>query len=174
MSTPLGSGQFGMVSQGVWSSPSGPVNVAVKTLKPRSSETDKVKFLQEAAINGQFRHPNVVKLIGVVTSDQPVRKGFNTQILYYLGYPICDAKHLAFFFPVFDHKNFQNYSLSLNSLTKISYFEQLKLLCIIILQLATGVVIIVLDTFLYVQVMIVLELMSNGDLRNHLVKLKQR
>ena len=48
------------------------MDVAVKTLKPGSSETDKVKFLQEAAISGQFRHLNVVKLIGVVTADQPV------------------------------------------------------------------------------------------------------
>ena len=48
--------------------------MAVKTLKPGSTETDKIRFLQEAAINGQFRHPNVVKLIGVVTIDQPVSK----------------------------------------------------------------------------------------------------
>ena len=68
----LGSGQFGTVSQGVWSSPRGPIDIAVKTLKPGSTEHDKVKFLQEAAINGQFRHPNVVKLIGVVTIEQPV------------------------------------------------------------------------------------------------------
>ena len=56
----------------MWSSPKGPVGVAVKTLKPGSGETDKLRFLQEAAINGQFRHPNVVRLIGVVTIDQPV------------------------------------------------------------------------------------------------------
>jgi len=31
-----------------------------------------VKFLQEAAISGQFRHPNVVKLLGVVTVGEPV------------------------------------------------------------------------------------------------------
>ena len=68
----LGSGQFGTVSQGVWSSPTGSVHVAVKTLKPGCSEGDKIKFLQEAAINGQFRHPNIVKLIGVVTIGQPV------------------------------------------------------------------------------------------------------
>ena len=70
----MGSGQFGTVSKGVWSSPSGPVDVAIKTLKPGSDEIDKIKFLQEAAINGQFKHPNVVKLIGVVTLEQPVRK----------------------------------------------------------------------------------------------------
>ena len=47
--------------------------MAVKTLKPGSSEEDKVKFLREAAINGQFKHPNVVRLIGVVTVGEPVR-----------------------------------------------------------------------------------------------------
>ena len=57
----------------MWSSPQNSVDVAVKTLKPGSSELDKIKFLQEAAINGQFRHPNVVKLLGVVTIGQPVR-----------------------------------------------------------------------------------------------------
>ena len=46
--------------------------MAVKTLKPGSGVTDKLKFLQKAAINRQFRHPNVVRLIGVVTIDQPV------------------------------------------------------------------------------------------------------
>ena len=73
LSDHLGSGHFGTVSQGVWSSPQGKVDVAVKTLKPGSSEEDKVKFLREAAINGQFKHPNVVKLIGVVTVGEPVR-----------------------------------------------------------------------------------------------------
>ena len=46
--------------------------MAVKTLKPDSSEGDKIRFLQEAAINGQFKHPNIVKLIGVVTIGEPV------------------------------------------------------------------------------------------------------
>ncbi len=46
--------------------------MAVKMLKAGSSEDDKVKFLQEAAINGQFRHINVVRLMGVVTLDEPV------------------------------------------------------------------------------------------------------
>ena len=47
-------------------------DVALKTLKRLASEEEKVKFLQEAAINGQFHHPNVVKLHGVVTVGQPV------------------------------------------------------------------------------------------------------
>ena len=50
----------------------GAMDVAVKQLQSGASEEDKVKFLQEAAINGQFRHPNVVKLIGVVTVGEPV------------------------------------------------------------------------------------------------------
>ena len=56
----------------MWSSPAGPVDVAIKTLKNTSDEQEKVKFLQEAAIMGQFRHPNIVKLHGMVTVGEPV------------------------------------------------------------------------------------------------------
>jgi hypothetical protein len=48
------------------------MDVAVKQLQPGASEEEKVKFLQEAAINGQFRHPNLVMLMGVVTVGEPV------------------------------------------------------------------------------------------------------
>ena len=68
----LGAGEFGTVSSGIWQSPVGDMEVAVKQLRPGASEEEKVKFLQEAAINGQFRHPNVVKLMGVVTTEEPV------------------------------------------------------------------------------------------------------
>ena len=69
----LGSGQFGVVYKGVWKSPSrGEVEVAIKTLKGGSGEEDRVKFLQEAAIMGQFKHPNVVTLYGVVSEGEPV------------------------------------------------------------------------------------------------------
>ena len=44
----------------------------MKELHPGALEEEKVKFLQEAAINGQFRHPNVVMLMGVVTVGKPV------------------------------------------------------------------------------------------------------
>ena len=70
----LGSGQFGTVNKGIWQSPAGAVEVAVKTLQSSASQEDRVKFLQEAAINGQFKHPNVVKLLGVVTVGEPVSK----------------------------------------------------------------------------------------------------
>ena len=68
----LGSGQFGTVAQAVWHSPDGPVDVAVKTLKEQALEEEKLKFLQEAVIMGQFHHPNIVQLYGVVTVGQPV------------------------------------------------------------------------------------------------------
>lgn len=68
----LGSGQFGLVNMGEWSQSSEVTDVAVKTLRPQSSDEEKVKFLQEAAIMGQFLHPNVVRLYGVVTVGEPV------------------------------------------------------------------------------------------------------
>ena len=70
----LDSGQFGTVNKGIWQSPAGAVEVAVKILQSSASQEDRVKFLQEAAINGQFRHPNVTKLLGVVTVGEPVSK----------------------------------------------------------------------------------------------------
>ena len=73
----LGSGQFGTVNLGRWQRKPEEggegLEVAVKMLKPLSKEEDKVKFLQEAAIMGQFLHPHVVKLHGVVTMGEPVR-----------------------------------------------------------------------------------------------------
>ena len=68
----LGSGQFGSVEQGVWKEGARSVPVAVKLLKEGASEINKVKFLQEAAIMAQFKHPNVVSLYGVVSKDQSV------------------------------------------------------------------------------------------------------
>ena len=73
----LGSGQFGNVMKGIWLLSGGSKGVAVKILKEGSSEDDKVKFIQEAAINGQFWHPNIVKLMGVVTVGDPVSGFFS-------------------------------------------------------------------------------------------------
>ena len=52
----------------------GPKLVAIKTLKSSATEKEEVMFLQEAAINGQFHHRNVVKLCGVVTVGHPVSR----------------------------------------------------------------------------------------------------
>ena len=68
----LGSGQFGTVNLGVWQCQQTAVEVAVKMLQPGAPEEDAVRFLQEAAIMGQFRHPNIVQLLGVVTVGKPV------------------------------------------------------------------------------------------------------
>ena len=48
------------------------MQVAIKTLKHGSSSEDKIKFLQEAAIMAQFRHPNVITLHGVAEKDGQV------------------------------------------------------------------------------------------------------
>ena len=66
----IGEGEFGTVYKGEWQSLSGSVlDVAIKRLR---SCDEKVKFLQEAATMGQFHHPHVVKLHGVVTLSNPV------------------------------------------------------------------------------------------------------
>ena len=46
--------------------------VAVKSLRPDASESEKIKFLQEAALMGQFSHPYVIRIFGVVTVTTPV------------------------------------------------------------------------------------------------------
>ena len=70
----LGSGQFGEVYRGVWLGPKGNLDAAIKTLREDAPMEDKVRFLQEAAIMGQFSHPNVVALYGVVVKDNKVRR----------------------------------------------------------------------------------------------------
>ena len=69
----LGSGQFGNVDKGLWrSSNNKAVEVALKSLTKGASDVDEVKFLQEAAVMAQFKHPNVISLYGVVSEGQPV------------------------------------------------------------------------------------------------------
>ena len=66
----IGEGEFGVVCQGEWQNVSGVVQqVAIKMLH---SKDNKVKFLQEAAAMGQFNHPHVARLFGVVTIGEPV------------------------------------------------------------------------------------------------------
>ena len=69
----LGSGQFGTVSKGLWSISNDSILIAIKQLHTAASTTERIKLLQEAAIMGQFSHPNVVKLYGLVTTKDPVR-----------------------------------------------------------------------------------------------------
>lgn len=69
----IGTGEFGEVCKGKLKMPSGrEETVAIKTLKTGSTDKAKADFLTEASIMGQFDHPNVVKLRGVVTKSEPV------------------------------------------------------------------------------------------------------
>lgn len=71
ISTPA---QFGEVSRGRYR-PLGrrEVLVAVKTLRWGASDREKGMFLSEAGVLGQFDHPNVLKLEGVITRSPPER-----------------------------------------------------------------------------------------------------
>ena len=68
----IGTGKFGMVKRGRWTTAGGEREVAVKMLPSSPTSQDTIMFLQEAAIMGQFRHPNIVQLLGVVTLEEPV------------------------------------------------------------------------------------------------------
>uniref|UniRef100_A0A3P9NX75 receptor protein-tyrosine kinase n=1 Tax=Poecilia reticulata TaxID=8081 RepID=A0A3P9NX75_POERE len=70
----IGAAQFGEVSRGRYR-PVGrrEVLVAVKTLRWGASDREKGMFLSEAGVLGQFDHPNVLKLEGVVTRTPPER-----------------------------------------------------------------------------------------------------
>ena len=66
-------GEFGDVCKGLLTLPSKPpLTVAIKTLKSGASEKNRLDFLTEASIMGQFDHPNVIYLEGVVTKSNPV------------------------------------------------------------------------------------------------------
>ena len=84
----IGSGQFGEVCKAVWSISGATKELAIKTLRAELPE-EKVRFLQEAAIMGQFSHPNVVKLYGVVTVGEPVSKIYYNIISYWLALWLC-------------------------------------------------------------------------------------
>ncbi len=86
----LGSGQFGAVYRGVWRRGQEEVAVAVKTLKEGASEEDRVKFLQEAAIMGQFKHTNIVTMYGVIKEGEPV-----SAASYLMSSSNADHSHLT-------------------------------------------------------------------------------
>lgn len=69
----IGKGEFGTVWRGKWTIPEGGTRtVAIKLLNPDLPRKDRIRFLQEAVILGQFRHPNIVNLFGVVKDGEPV------------------------------------------------------------------------------------------------------
>eukprot|EP00041_Stephanoeca_diplocostata_P029852 m.889599 g.889599 ORF g.889599 m.889599 type:complete len:1676 (+) comp23645_c0_seq10:289-5316(+) len=75
----LGRGQFGEVYSGTiedTTAESGDEHatpVALKVLgKEDPTETETRSFLEEAALMAQFDHPNIIRLVGVVTDAQPI------------------------------------------------------------------------------------------------------
>lgn len=68
----IGQGEFADVYRGTKKTQGKKQVVAVKVLRPGSSEKNQRDFLSEASIMGQFNHPNVIKLIGVVTNSRPM------------------------------------------------------------------------------------------------------
>ncbi|XP_019345380.1 ephrin type-B receptor 1 isoform X6 [Alligator mississippiensis] len=69
----IGAGEFGEVYKGRLKLPSKrEIYVAIKTLKAGYSEKQRRDFLSEASIMGQFDHPNIIRLEGVVTKSRPV------------------------------------------------------------------------------------------------------
>ncbi|XP_077567598.1 ephrin type-A receptor 7 isoform X3 [Stigmatopora nigra] len=69
----IGAGQFGEVCCGRLKIPGkGDASVAIKTLNVDSTQKQHWDFLCEASIIGQFNHPNVVHLEGIVTRGKPV------------------------------------------------------------------------------------------------------
>ncbi|XP_016100805.1 ephrin type-A receptor 2-like, partial [Sinocyclocheilus grahami] len=61
-------GEFGEVYRGSLKIPGRcEVAVAIKTLKPGYTEKQRLDFLSEASIMGQFSHKNIIRLEGVVT-----------------------------------------------------------------------------------------------------------
>ncbi|XP_040182930.1 ephrin type-B receptor 2 isoform X5 [Rana temporaria] len=69
----IGAGEFGEVCSGHLKLPGKrEMFVAIKTLKSGYTEKQRRDFLSEASIMGQFDHPNVIHLEGVVTKSAPV------------------------------------------------------------------------------------------------------
>ena len=53
----------------------------MKKMENGSSEEDRVKFLQEAAIMGQFKHPNIVKIFGILKEGDDAEVRLNCYLL---------------------------------------------------------------------------------------------
>uniref|UniRef100_H0VRN3 receptor protein-tyrosine kinase n=1 Tax=Cavia porcellus TaxID=10141 RepID=H0VRN3_CAVPO len=71
--TVIGEGEFGEVYRGILSLPRQDCKtVAIKTLKDTSPDGQWWNFLREATIMGQFNHPHILHLEGVITKRKPI------------------------------------------------------------------------------------------------------
>ena len=74
----IGSGAVGTVHKGIWHHSGDESNqfvekeVAVKSIKDVNNEEESCKFLQEAAIMGQFKHANIIHMYGIIRTQQVV------------------------------------------------------------------------------------------------------
>ncbi|XP_064408160.1 ephrin type-A receptor 7 [Latimeria chalumnae] len=83
----IGAGEFGEVCRGCLKLPSKrELPIAIKTLRAGCSDKQKQVFLREASIMGQFDHPNIIRLEGVIT------RGNTTMIVVeYMGNGVLDS-----------------------------------------------------------------------------------
>ncbi|KAI6214460.1 hypothetical protein M3Y94_00271000 [Aphelenchoides besseyi] len=69
----LGSGSFGDVYQAELVQSDGKkLEVAVKMLKGKMGKKERAQFVKEASLNRRFKHPNVLRLLGVASQVEPV------------------------------------------------------------------------------------------------------
>ncbi|CAI5437671.1 unnamed protein product [Caenorhabditis angaria] len=69
----LGSGAFGEVWKGVWRKrDKTSVDVAVKRMKGNSTKSVIKEFVKEAKLMRKLKHPNIVTIIGVAPSEEPL------------------------------------------------------------------------------------------------------
>ncbi|XP_054857032.1 ephrin type-A receptor 2 [Eublepharis macularius] len=67
----IGAGEFGEVYKGMLKHGKKDLPVAIKTLKSGYTEKQRIDFLSEASIMGQFSHHNIIRLEGVVSKSKP-------------------------------------------------------------------------------------------------------
>ncbi|KAF7235825.1 Ephrin type-A receptor 2 [Varanus komodoensis] len=67
----IGAGEFGEVYKGTLRNGKKEIPVAIKTLKSGYTEKQRIDFLTEASIMGQFCHHNIIHLEGVISKYKP-------------------------------------------------------------------------------------------------------
>lgn len=86
------------MSKGLWNSKNNAhssgfisIEVAIKKSGDDSSEEDRVLFLQEAVVMGQFNHPNIVRILAVFIHQELVT-------LMHYSFPQKGSKIIIFSF----------------------------------------------------------------------------
>ncbi|XP_073418512.1 ephrin type-A receptor 10 [Dendrobates tinctorius] len=83
----LGTGEYGEICKGCLKLPSKrELPVAIQTLRAGCSEKQKRSFLAEASIMGQFDHPNILRLEGVITRGNTMMT-----VMEYMGNGVLDS-----------------------------------------------------------------------------------